>query len=323
MLRLFRFLFGYVKFTYTKGFCEDFLNLCREENIHLWRVRRLADGLCAVCSVRTYKRLHRLVRTSGGVTKIYRKAGLPFILPIFNRRLGFFTGALAFVMIIALLSSFVWNVDIVGCENISEATVEDYLKQNGLAQGAMWGVIDREKIAWQMLADFDSLSWAHINKDGAHAVVELREAEAPQEEYDENILEGINAFRKTLETTAQREQSSISLAGSRNYYTLSFFMLKIPLYTNMRRGDITASSTKNIKILSKELPVGVTVTTQQSLESKSYLLNDGELEALVMKKLKDLEALELDEYEIVSASYDTSIDESSAKAQGNYVLRYR
>ena len=80
ILRLFRYLLGYVRFAAWGGFPERFINLCEHNRILLWDVRS-RDGVITACTDRSgYKRMRCAARRSGMRLRIKKKCGLPFFL---------------------------------------------------------------------------------------------------------------------------------------------------------------------------------------------------------------------------------------------------
>ena len=321
MTRLFSFILGYVKFTFSGGFSERFLNICFNEGINLRDIKKKDDTVYAMCSPAAYKKLHTIALKSGGVVRIYKKCGLPFLLPDIKYRLGFFVGLFAFVLIIAFLNCFVWSVEIVGNDETSTNTLEYYLEDNGLKSGAMWSAVDRDRLSWLILRDFNNVAWAHINRDGAKAVLEITQALPPDMDYDENDLKGILVERKELEVTAQRQQSKMTVRDIKNYYTLNFFSLHIPLYINQAQGDAESKTLTPLRVNGVSIPISIEKTVQTFYFANPYTLDDDELEALARKKLELLKKQELSDYEIVNESEEIELDEEKAVMKGAYVLR--
>ena len=223
MIKFFRFLLGYVDFEFKKGFSEGFINECFENGVEIQNISLTENGFTAICRIGTYKKLHRIALRHGGCVKVIKKHGLPFFLSPLKDRTGFFIGALLFVFILSFLGAFVWNIEITGCDRLSENTISAYLDNHKFKTGVMWGVIDRKSIAWDMMSDFDDIAWVHINKIGTTAIVEINETTQKPEEINEYKLKGIKATRKEITVTAQRQQSKMSIKQSKNYYNLHFF----------------------------------------------------------------------------------------------------
>ncbi len=323
MIFLFRFIIGYVRFNFTGGFTEQFLSSCFEKGIEIREVCKTASGVSASCSPKTYKRLHAVARESGGKTKIYKKVGLPFILPSLRYRLGFFVGLFSFVLIIAFLNSFVWSVEVVGNTGTSTASILFYLEDNGVKSGVPWSSFDRQRLAWKMLADFDSLAWAHINRDGAKAVVEVSEATPPDMDYSRDRLEGNTVVSRQLEATAYRDQNRVSVAKTDEHYALNFFGLSLPLYFGNDGSDVVSKTEKPLTVKGEELPVSLSVFSRTTYQAEPYSLTDDALTALAERKLDILKEQELGNFEIINESVSVELSEDRAVATGNYVVRIK
>ncbi len=320
MIYIFRLIFGYVNFVYKNGFVEDFLTECFNNSIEIRDVQKCDDYIIASCNIKNYKKLHRIALKTGGVVKIIDKKGLPFVLLPLKNRYGFFVGMLLFCVLISFFGSFVWNVEINGNEKISNATVNAFLENNGLKQGVMWGSVNRDKIAWDMMSSFDDFSWVHINKRGTTALVEINEkTDTPPKDFDK--LQGINVFRRELSVTVSREQSDVFVKNTKKYYNLEFFALSVPLYINRQKGEISSSSNSFLTIKDTALPIGYTVFEEQYLSSTKRTLNDNELKALSKKRLSKKELQELDGFSIVNKTEKYDINENSCTATFTYVIR--
>ena len=65
LIRLFRFLSGYVVFSGKGGFPERFINLCSMNGISLWDAKSSSGTLHAKTSIKGYKRLRPCAKKSG------------------------------------------------------------------------------------------------------------------------------------------------------------------------------------------------------------------------------------------------------------------
>ncbi|MCM1115238.1 MAG: sporulation protein YqfD [Clostridium sp.] len=320
MIYIFRWLFGFVSFTFKKGFREDFLTDCFACGIELRDIETMEDCLTASCNLKSYKKLHRIARRHGGVLKIIKKRGLPFLLLPLKNRLGFFVGMAAFCLIISLLGSFVWNIEIVGNNKISDTTVLAFLENNNLKKGAMWNSFDRDELAWDMLSSFEDFSWVHINKIGTTARIEINETtDAPEPDTDK--LQGTNIFRRELKATINREQNSIISKDVKLYHSIKFFSATIPLSFNRPIGDVSSESTVYLKIKDIELPIGYTEYQEQFLSSVSQTLTDDELKDLAKRRLEAQERTEFDGFEIVNKTESYNVEAESCTAIFTYVIR--
>lgn len=322
MIKFFRFLFGYVHFKFSNGFSEGFINECFKKDIMIENIVANDDGFDAICSIKTYKKLHKIAYAHGGKVKIIKKYGLPFFLSPLKNRSGFLIGAVLFIFIFSFLGSFIWNIEIKGCDRISKQTVMAYLENNNFKKGVMWGKVNKSSLAWDMMSDFDDIAWAHINRKGTTAEVEINETRQKPDSANEKKLKGIKAGREEISVEVLRSQSKISIKSTENYYTLNFFALNIPLYFNAKSGDFEEKSTKYLTVKKKELPIGITTVKSQQLSSIKYDLNDDELLKLAKKKLDVYTKQQLGEYEIVNEDFDYTITDDKCIAVGKYVVKY-
>ena len=320
MLSLFRWLFGYVSFTYKFGFVEEFLSHCHEDGIELRNIRAEGDCITAQCNLNNYKRLHKIVRCHGGRTRIISKHGLPFVLLPLKNRWGYFVGILCFVIIISFLSSFVWNINIIGNERVSDATVLAYLENNNLHCGTMWSSVDRDTLSWQMLSEFDEFSWVHINKVGTTAIVEINERRlAPMPDNDK--LQGKNVMRKELSVNVSRQQNNITVKEIKSYYQLNFFFINIPLYFSRAGGEQMQKSEHKLIINDVVLPIGITRYDEYFYTSKPKILSDDEVKALAKRRLSYQERDEFDGFEIVNVVEHYDLTEENCIATFSYIIR--
>ena len=142
---------GYVQFVFTGGFAEDFINALGELGITLPGLQRQGSDLRGVCSVGTYMQLHKAARQAGGRVRITARRGLPFFLRRLRGRWGLPMGAVAFALVLCVLSGFIWDVQVVGNNRVGTGTLETYLAQNGVAVGKPWQGAARSRLNYRLL----------------------------------------------------------------------------------------------------------------------------------------------------------------------------
>ncbi|MBQ9531967.1 MAG: sporulation protein YqfD [Eubacterium sp.] len=175
MVRFFRWLLGYVKFSFSGGFIDGFVNTCYQNKINVHNLKNKKGTLYGECLARDYRLLHIPARENGGKIRVLKKRGLIFLLMKIRNRWGLFVGALIFVCIVSFLSGFIWNVEIIGNDRISTAEISAFLDENNLKRGANWKSVDKDKIENLMMASFDDCAWVHINELNTTARVEINE----------------------------------------------------------------------------------------------------------------------------------------------------
>ena len=193
LLKLIRFLSGYVVFSARGGFPERFINLCRLNKINLWELKSSGSVIYACTDCGEYKRIRHCARKSGMKIKIQRKCGLSFFLNRHSRRAGVLAGIFICVAVICILSTRIWSVEVTGNVNVPTETIINVFEKLGVRKGASENKIDITKAENEALQELDELSWVNINFDGSAAVIEVREREKVPDESDETPSEIVAA----------------------------------------------------------------------------------------------------------------------------------
>ncbi|MDE5604992.1 MAG: sporulation protein YqfD, partial [Eubacterium sp.] len=175
LISFFRWLLGYVKFSYTGGFREDFINDCYRKGIYLKNIRSKKNELTAETKIKQYKTLHQIAFSHGGKVKIFKRKGFPFLLSPLNNRWGFFVGIVYLIFFISFMGGFVWNITVSGNNRVTEVKIVDYLAKNGFKIGTRWDNTDKEQLEVSIMAEFEDVAWISINKIGSTASIEINE----------------------------------------------------------------------------------------------------------------------------------------------------
>lgn len=175
ILKLFRFIFGYVSFTAGGGFPERFINLCKLNRITLWDLKceNAVISACADCP--SYKRIRSAAKKSGMRVRISKKHGLPFFIERHSRRIGVLIGACFCVCIILILSTRIWSIDVTGNSAVPTEKITEVFEQLGVKAGAAGSKIDIRSTEIAALQKLPELSWLNINIAGSTAKIEVRE----------------------------------------------------------------------------------------------------------------------------------------------------
>lgn len=374
LIRFFRWLLGYVKFSCSGGFKENFLNDCYLSGIRLKNLRVKGDILFAETGIKTYKRLHKIAFAHGAKVKIVKRKGLPFLLSPLNNRWGLLAGAVFFIAFISFMGGFIWNITVTGNNRVTEVKIVDYLAQNGFSVGTRWDGTDKEQLEFSIMAYFEDVAWISINKIGSTASIEINETVNKPEMTERNVtnvraardgvivrltvnsgwaevkegeavtagallISGVhesevdekNHYAHAKGTVLARVESTETLSVSRRqteksytydkeYKTLYFFGLKIPLYVKKDMGTCDETSEKEyLAVNAYRLPVGIITEKARYYDSQTILLSDAELETLARAELEKRKAEEIGENEIISENVSVQINEDDCGITGEYV----
>lgn len=170
-----RFLRGYVSFCVKGKFPERFLNITNKYGIGLWGVTPVDGGFEAFMYVSDYKTIRTTARKSRVTLKIKEKYGLPFLAEKYKPRAGLAVGFVAGILIMLVLSNFVWSISVLGAENISDTYIRQVLSDNGVDVGVYKNNIDVDKIARDTILKIDEIGWMSLNITGNLISVEIKE----------------------------------------------------------------------------------------------------------------------------------------------------
>lgn len=176
VLGILRWLRGYVSFEATGAFPERFLNLTLREDIPLWDPVGEKGKLHAKTAVSSYKEIRPVAKRAGVRVRVKKRRGLPFIIHNNKKRGGLLAGVACFFILINIMSSFIWNVEISGLDHLSETDVRSALRDNGLSTGVFKNSFDIDRLERDATLQIGQVGWISVNIIGTTAYVELSES---------------------------------------------------------------------------------------------------------------------------------------------------
>lgn len=175
LVKIIRFFRGYVDFKASGKFPERFLNITSRYGINLWNAQPTQDGLTASMYISDYRRIRLVSKKSKVRTCITVKHGLPFILAKYKPRIGIPIGTVLGIILLLVLSNFVWSVSITGTENISNTRLYEALGKNGVKTGAYKNSLDVPSIERDTMLEISEIGWMSVNITGNVVSVEIKE----------------------------------------------------------------------------------------------------------------------------------------------------
>lgn len=196
LIRLTELIYGYVMFTAQGGFPERFINLCSGRGIYIWNVKNKKGVIYACCEIKDYKKLRHIAGKTGMKMRIYKKAGLPFFLRHHRHRKAIPLSGILFVITAAILSRFIWTVDVTGNTNVPSEDIIAVFEEMGIKPGTLKSSVNAGETAKQCLLLLEDISWTALNIKGCSATIEVKE-KTPKPEIREksNIPTNIVASR--------------------------------------------------------------------------------------------------------------------------------
>lgn len=125
--------------------------------------------------IQDYKRLKQVAKKTKCKMKIDGRRGLPFIMNRYRKRKIFFILLILIVLTIFGTSKFVWNIEVIGTENIAKEEILTSLADNGLSVGTRKSKIDTQSIINKIRLDRDDIAWMNIDLSGTNVIVKVVE----------------------------------------------------------------------------------------------------------------------------------------------------
>ena len=199
-------LIGYIRINVEGFYIEKFINICRQNGIFLWGIKReKASIMHTNISIKDFKKIKRITKQINCRVHIERKKGLPFFLDRYKKRKIFVIGLIAILLIIFGTSNFVWNIEVVGNEKINKDELIQELKEQGLEIGTQKRKINKNEIINTIRLKRNDVSWVGINIKGTNVTVKIVETEEKpeiinQDEYC-NIVANKDALIQKIDST--------------------------------------------------------------------------------------------------------------------------
>ena len=208
-----RYLKGYVTFTGDGGFTERFFNLASKNGIYFWDACCPENKIIAKCNLNDYKQLRHIAKKSGVRLSLTGRYGLIFDLKKKKYRKGLLFGVLFFLVFFAVMSRFVWTVDVVGNVLIPKEDILILAERYGLHVGTYKTTFDEVKAANTMAKDSDGVfSWAAFNIKGSRAVIEIREQRKSIKDNERHFPANLVADFDGVIVTAQNFSGTIQIS---------------------------------------------------------------------------------------------------------------
>lgn len=195
------YLLGFVNITVEGFFVERFINHCINQKVFLWAIKRKNSSLLtANININDFKKVCSIAKKTKCKIHINSKNGFPILLHKYRKRKLLLLLTIPVILIILISSRFVWNIEIIGTENIKVEEVLANLKEEGIEIGKKKSSIDSKKVINNIRLKREDISWMAIDLKGTNVIVNLVEAEKKPNIIDKNAYCNIVADQKGMIT---------------------------------------------------------------------------------------------------------------------------
>ena len=210
---LFFYIIGYVNIEIDGLFANRFINICKSRGILLWNIK-MKEGikLYANMGIKDFKNIREICKKTNTKIKIRKKCGIPFILNRYKKRKIFISMVLAILLVLVIVSNFIWNINIEGNETIEVDELKEMLEQEGLKIGTYKHSIDLNEIINKIRLKRDDIAWIGITIKGTNANIEIKETTKAPQILDENEYCNIVAEKEGMITKINAQNGTINVA---------------------------------------------------------------------------------------------------------------
>ena len=166
--------------------CEKLLNSLKANGIMFEDCQY--TGKCVRFSVKRkdFKRLCSISEKLGMVCTAGEKRGAYFAAAAYVKRMGVYIGVLCGLFLITILSNTALDIEIYGCQNVSEERILTALRNSGIKVGTFIPNVNFRKAERDIAIAEDELSWIGIRNIGCRVLVEVSETVYPPESVPSN-----------------------------------------------------------------------------------------------------------------------------------------
>lgn len=196
MKKLERTMWGYCRVEVCGAFPETVLNACAMQALELWDMKCEDDHTLRFCVYeRDIPALENIARRCMCDMSVLGTAGGSTRRRFLKNHVWLLVSLLAALGILAASSLFIWDIDVYGCDELSEGEVLRALSDCGVDCGAYWPALSVDMIRADMLTRLPELAWMTVNVSGSRAIVLVEERMEKPEIYIESAGADIVAAR--------------------------------------------------------------------------------------------------------------------------------
>lgn len=233
LISIIRYLQGYLCIRIIGYSPERFLNLCSHKNIYLWGLKPVGNHYQLFITIKDFRRLKPIMKKTGTKVIIVKRLGLPFFLHKYRKRKVFFGSAILCMLLIYLMSLFIWNIDIDGNFSRTDETILEFLETRNVSHGMRKNQVRCERIVKDIRKEYDDIVWVSASVKGSRLLIKVKE--------------NTDTF---TEKQSQEELPTDIIAEKNGKITSIVTRNGIPLVKpgdNVKKGDILVSGSVEVK----------------------------------------------------------------------------
>lgn len=203
---------GYVRFRAEGYYIEKFINTCRSSGFYLENLKREKSTIIdANIQVKNFRNICKIAKKTKCNIKISKKKGLPFLLNKYRKRKIFAGALITLIILLIVLSKFIWNIEVIGNTNISSEEILEIVKSDGLDIGKLKSKINAKQIVENIRIKRSDISWVGIKISGTNVIIEIVEADKIPEVIDSKDYCNIVAKKDAMIVEANAQNGTLQV----------------------------------------------------------------------------------------------------------------
>ncbi|MBC8062174.1 MAG: sporulation protein YqfD [Clostridiaceae bacterium] len=159
---------------------EKFINLLWENGIYIKKIKkRNVVSLIMEVNLKDYEKIKEVADKTRTKIKILDRNGIVFSFISYKKRTAFFIGSVAFLWILYVLSTFIWEIQVVTEHNVSPYEIRQQLKAIGITIGINKNKLDIKKIESSIVNHNENIMWVKVRTEGSKLRVDISERQIP------------------------------------------------------------------------------------------------------------------------------------------------
>lgn len=207
---LINYLIGYIRISVEGYYIERFINICRNNKIIIWKLKRNKNVKLELnVGIREFRKLLKIGKQTKCRIKIINKRGIPFIFNKYKKRKIFFFCLILIIVTLTILSNFIWNIQIIEENNQELTNIKEDIENCGLKIGMLKSKVKVKEIINKIRLNRNDIAWIGIEQKGTNAIVRIVKTTAKpdivnEEEYcnivsdKQGVIMKINANNGTI-----------------------------------------------------------------------------------------------------------------------------
>lgn len=203
-IKLFRWIKGYVIVECSGDNTASFINFLFKRKISIWNITKSGKNTVFSMFLKDYLIINKLRRESKSSVILQHIGffGLPRKFISIKKRPSVLVGLLCFSIILIFISSFIWNIEIVGNEKIAKEKIVEAYTELGVKVGMQKHKLDSYSLKEKLPLVIRDVSWCSFNLEGTLLTInitEIKETDKSNKNEYSNIVAKIDGIIKQID----------------------------------------------------------------------------------------------------------------------------